>query len=83
MRKYRGTSWQRETAAPLPFSGSVMPMLASAPWFKDRTVHHGFRIALRRSSLVTNDPLDTCPGAGEAMSFPSLATGICPHHHAE
>lgn len=42
----------------------------------------GFRIVLH-SSLVTNDPLDTCPDTGEAMSLPSLTTPIRPHHHAE
>ena len=91
MHNYRGTSWKRKTTHPLPYTGFVIPFASahslhteeSASPVHDRTVHHGFRIALRRPSLVTNDPLDTCTGAGEAMSLPSLTTGIRLHHHAE
>jgi len=50
--------------------------------FDHRYDQIGFRISLH-SSLVTNDPLDTCPDTGEAMSLPSLTTPIRPHHHAE
>ena len=69
MNNYRGTSWKRETAHPLPFTGFVMPLTAVHEWrshfgdsppFRDtgdRTVHHGFRIAKERTQDRVNNDL--------------------------